>query len=94
VRRVLLKRMGYEPFLKAIKAKPVHEDEFGMLYRTRIRLAREHLAFVRVLNSTPEPDGSRREYYLRVPPTVRTAREAVAWTFGMTAAEYVPEEET
>ena len=33
------------------------------------------------MNSTPEPDGTRRTYFLRVPPQMRTAREAVAWTF-------------
>ena len=45
---------------------------------------------VEVRNSTPEPDGSRKTYFLRVPPTVRTAREAVAWTFGLGAVEYRP----
>ena len=41
---------------------------------------------VEVVNSTPEPDGSRKTYFLRVPPTIGTAREAVAWTFGLGAA--------
>ncbi len=49
---------------------------------------------VKVVNSTPEPDGSRREYFLRVPPTVRTAREAVAWTFGLAADAYRPVNES
>ena len=49
---------------------------------------------VEVTNSTPEPDGSHKYYILRVPPTVTTCREAVAWTFGMTADEYDPERET
>ena len=40
---------------------------------------------VEVLNATAEQDGTRKTYFLRVPPTVRTAREAVAWTFGMNA---------
>ena len=42
----------------------------------------EPLRVVEVVNSTPEPDGTYRRYLLRVPPTTRTAREAVAWTFG------------
>ncbi|WP_442810207.1 DUF6745 domain-containing protein [Streptomyces sp. W16] len=29
---------------------------------------------VEVLNSTPEPDGTHRTYWLRVPPSTRTAR--------------------
>lgn len=49
---------------------------------------------VEVTNSTPEPDGSHKVYILRVPPTVTTCREAVAWTFGMTGDEYDPEVET
>jgi hypothetical protein len=31
---------------------------------------------------------------LRVPPTMKRAREAVAWTFGKTEAEYQPAIET
>ena len=49
---------------------------------------------VEVVNSTPEPDGSRRTYFLRVPPTTRTATAAVAWTFGMRESEYAPARET
>ena len=37
-----------------------------------------------------EPDGTFRRYWLRVPPNTRTAREGVAWTFGLTAEEYRP----
>jgi hypothetical protein len=54
----------------------------------------EHLVMVEVVNSTPEPDGTRKTYFLRVPPETRTAREGVAWTFGMSEAEYAPELET
>ena len=49
---------------------------------------------VEVVNSTPEPDGSRKTYFLRVPPTITTAREAVAWTFALGAGEYRPAVET
>jgi len=47
-----------------------------------------------VTNATPEPDGTVRQYVLRVPPTMTTAREAVAWTFGMDAEEYEPQMES
>jgi hypothetical protein len=30
------------------------------------------------------------EYMLRVPPTTKTAREGVAWTFGLAADAYQP----
>lgn len=49
---------------------------------------------VKVRNSTPEPDGSVRDYWLRVPPDLRTARAAVAWTFGLEPTEYAPAVET
>jgi hypothetical protein len=32
----------------------------------------------------------RRTYWLRVPPQTRTARSAVAWTFGLTPEQYAP----
>jgi hypothetical protein len=49
------------------------------------------LRAVKVVNSTPEPDGSRKEYLRQVPWHCNTAREAVAWTFGLAAKEYRPE---
>jgi len=49
---------------------------------------------VEVTNSTPEPDGTHKRYILRVPPTTRTCRAAIAWTFGLREAEYEPEAET
>src|SRR5690606_37368762 len=59
------------------------------LYRLPLR-GDEDLVMVELVNSTPEPDGTRKPYLLRVPPTVRTVREAVAWTFGLQAHEYAP----
>jgi hypothetical protein len=47
-----------------------------------------------VVNGSPEPDGTFRTYFLRVPPTVRTAREGVAWTFELTEHDYLPLEQT
>ena len=32
-------------------------------------------------------------YTLRVPPTMKTVEDAVAWTFGMSGIEYSPEQE-
>ncbi len=49
---------------------------------------------VHVTNATPEPDGTRRRYFLRVLFDMRTAHEAVAWTFGLGPEEYGPVNET
>ena len=41
-----------------------------------------------VVNGTPEPDGTYKHYFLQVPPTMRTPREAVAWTYGLSERHY------
>lgn len=68
----------------------MQEDDYGRLWRTRREIGSEALVAVEVANATVERDGSQRRYFLRVPPTVRSARRAVAWTFGLTRGEYQP----
>lgn len=93
VRRVMLERFGEDRYLENSKAQLVSKDAFGELYRRELA-GDEPLVMVKVLNSTPEPDGSIKTYWLRVPPTIQTAHEAVAWTGYMTPGEYKPELET
>ncbi|MFJ3922053.1 DUF6745 domain-containing protein [Streptomyces sp. NPDC090022] len=93
LRRVMLEHYGYERYLAESGAKPVHRDATGVLWR--IELERdEPVVMVEVVNSTAEPDGSFRTYWLRVPPTTLTAREGVAWTFGLSAEAYDPVRQT
>jgi hypothetical protein len=54
----------------------------------------EDLVMVKVVNSTAEPDGSFKDYYIRVPPNTRSARGAVAWSFGKEENEYDPAVQT
>nr|BFE66437.1 hypothetical protein GCM10020063_109630 [Dactylosporangium thailandense] len=89
LRRVMLEHFGYERYLREAGAHRVSQDETGILWRLNFS-DDEPLVMVEVVNSTPEPDGTSRVYWLRVPPTTRTAREGVAWTFGLTEAEYRP----
>ena len=122
VRRVMLERFGISRYIVESGSTPQHQDEFGVLYRRELAND-EPIVMVRVLNSTPEPDGSLsmeeamqvfgetkvkrqltilgwnkparfKEYWLRVPPDMQTAHEAVAWTFGKTPATYQPDLET
>ena len=86
---VLVERYGLGRFLAETGAIAVHADECGQLYRLH-QLQGEPIAAVHVVNASPEPDGSFRDFWLRVPPTVQTAREAVAWTFGLQEQEYRP----
>jgi hypothetical protein len=93
LRRVLLEHYGYDRYLREVGAKPVDRDETGVLWRIDLP-GDEPTVMVEVVNSTPEPDGAHRTYWLRVPPQTRTAREGVAWTFGLPADEYRPERQT
>ena len=93
VRRVMLERFGFDRYIDAIGALPIHADEAGTLYRCDIP-DDEPLVIVRVKNSTPEPDGHSKHYTLRVPPDITQARQAVAWTFPISNGEYRPLVET
>ena len=97
IRRVMIERFGIERFVREGGAQLVDEDETGRLWERALPPARlrwgtgdDPIVMVEVENSTPEADGSRKTYLLRVPPTMRTAREAVAWTFGLAHGEYRP----
>jgi len=93
-RRIMMEIYGFEKYLRHAGAKKVHKDEYGTLYKRRPWLDRDPIVAVEVTNSTPEPDGTNKHYFLRVPPTINTAREAVAWTFGLAANEYEPQVQT
>jgi hypothetical protein len=92
-RRIMLEIFGYDRYLAETGATPVNRGKSGVLWRIDLP-GDEPIAMVEVVNSTPEPDGSYRTYFLRVPPGTRTAREGVAWTFGIDPRDYRPEKET
>lgn len=89
VRTVLVERYGEAKFLMDAGAILVHEDEYGTLYQKFVDNIYT-LTMVKVTNSTANPDGTRTNYFLRVPNEVATAKEAVAWTFGLHTDEYNP----
>ena len=102
VRRVMLERYGADRYIRDIGAVALDASDFGTLYQVPLG-DDEPLTMVRVTNSTPEPDGSYKDYWLRVHPELRpmrrgeyvghaqamTALNAVASTFGLTGREYV-----
>ena len=92
VRRAMVERIGWDRYLEMARAVPVQSDRYGDLYRLTIGEA--DVTIVLVQNSTPEPDGQVKRYGLTVPETCRTAHEAVASTFGLTADTYRPSLET
>jgi hypothetical protein len=94
VKRVMLERYGWEKILLTLKAEKINEDQAGILYKTNRLgeyLEREDPEARFVLVQDPSTD---RRYCLRVPPTVKTAKEAVAWTFDTEAKAYNPSVET
>ncbi len=66
---------------------------FGTLWRRDVK-GDEPIVILEVVNSTREPDGSFKHYWLRVPPNMKTAHEALAWTFDIEPAKYAPLIET
>lgn len=88
IRRLMLERYGEAHFIEELGAQPHHQDDYGILYRVEIAND-EPLVMVKVKDA-----GTDREYFLRVPPGIETAHEAVAWTFGMAVDEYRPDRET
>ncbi|HWU09918.1 MAG TPA: hypothetical protein VN520_26690 [Streptomyces sp.] len=93
LRRVMLEYYGYDRYLTESGAEPVHRDGAGILWRITME-GDEDVVMVEVVNSTPEPDGTHRTYWLRVPPRTRTAKEGVAWTFGLEGEDYAPVRQT
>jgi hypothetical protein len=98
VRRVMIDRFGADRLMLSTNAEVRHRD-IDRLGKPRELLritvpGDEPICMVRVVNSSPEPDGDFREYLLRVPPEVESCEAAVAWTFGLGEAEYAPTVET
>jgi len=95
IRRVMLEMFGRERFVDLPECIKVHTDDWGSLYRNdAIRdINGDPYCFVKVLNSTPEPDGTYKDYILRVNPNIKTAYEAVASTFPR-IPEFAPAKES
>lgn len=93
VRRVMIERYGQERYLIDSNAMVIHQDERGILYQVTFP-GDEPLVMVQVQNSTAEPDGTYKDYFMRVPPDVQTVQEAIAWTFGLEGEDYKPDIET
>lgn len=74
---------GFDRYAADAGGELIHEDETGRL--VRIPAAGEPIAVAHVVCPT-----TGRQYALRVPPSCTSAREAVAWTFGLRAEEYRP----
>jgi hypothetical protein len=91
LRNCMIEIMTPERFIETGAVARVAVDEAGVLWRKRwscrgVTIA--SWAAVEVVDGTAGPDGSRKRHFLRVPTTMSSAREAVAWTYGLSPDEY------
>jgi len=89
IRRILLEELGYERFARELAAICLDKDGDEELLRIHWHKDEEPLVLVKVKCPT-----TAVFYTLRVPPHMKSVREAIAWTFGMLKNEYHPQEET
>ena len=93
LRRVLLERMGYEAFLSQAQAQVLDRDRDPGGERRLLRVSLpEDEPLVCLCVICPS---TGRQYVLRVPPTMRSCRQAAAWIAGYdNPADYQPLAET
>lgn len=88
-RRVMIERYGYDRLeTRIVSRRTLFGRRYLLLESVMVDDEWEPIRFVRVTNATPEPDGSSKQYYLRVPPHISNAIAAIAWTFNMSVEEY------
>lgn len=89
VRRVIQERMGSR-FVNELNGYIIDEGSRGTLYQVLVPRDPEHVAhYLQVQDAS-----TSRQYFLRVPPGITTAADAVAWSFGLSLEEYQPARET
>jgi len=89
VRRLCLEELGYERFLSQMEHEVIEKEGEQELVRINWVKREEPICLVKV-----KCPSTQTFYTLRVPPSMKTIKDAVAWTFGMKNKEYVPEIET
>ena len=78
IRRIMVDKYGIERYLIEAGAAEIHKDETGILYSKEMP-GDEPIIMVRVVNSTAEPDGTFKQYFLRVAPDLRPLADG-AWS--------------
>jgi hypothetical protein len=92
VRNVMIERYGLEKFLNDLKYEIIdscsNEDGESQLLKVKLNEI-EPMMLVKVICPS-----TKRYYFLRVPPDMKTVKEAIAWTFNLTESQYKPIQET
>lgn len=90
VRRAMQERLGPDRFMELVGARCIDQGRGGSLMEVDLGYDPERVAhYVQVRDAT-----TQRQYFLRVPPSIRRADEAVAWTSGLDEMDYQPGQET
>jgi len=89
VRRICLEEFGYARFLAELPHQILDRSGEYELVKIDWHKREEPICLVKV-----KCPSTGAFYTLRVPTTMKTVKEAVAWTFDVNAGEYLPEVET
>ncbi len=93
LRRVMLERHGLERFINSVRGEVIDQDTDPGGERSLIRCPLSNDEDIVCLRVTCP--STRAAYILRVPPSIRTCRQAAAWIAGFDNAEdYDPQVET
>jgi hypothetical protein len=88
VRKICLDEFGYERFLSQVEHKVIEKDGDYELVRIDWNRQEEPIYLVKV-----KCHSTGAYYTLRVPPTVKSIKAAIAWTFHMDKDQYNPVQE-
>ena len=75
VKTAMIAIMGYDRFIKELGAELVNQDKYGKLWRKEVPGLEEAFLVVEVMNSTIEPDGYYKPYFIPVHPELRPILE-------------------
>lgn len=89
IRRICLEELGYGRFLSQVPHQILNKDDDYELIKIDWHKREEPIYLVKV-----KCPSTGAFYTLRVPPEMKTVKEAIAWTFGLNKIEYKPEIET
>lgn len=84
IRRMMIELKGWDWYEEHADLKLLAEDDFGKLFRQDFQ-DDVPIMLVKVINSSPEPDGTFKNYILRVDPEayggIKTPQQAIASTW-------------
>jgi len=87
IKRELIAKIGYKQLVKNLQSEVL--DKNGTNELLKIESNSEPIVLVKVIDPS-----TADEYLLRVPPTMETCMDAIAWTFNLKTEEYKPVLET